>query len=73
MRCQAKNRMTNEVKKLRTIELHVGYACKLISELEAEMNDKLTLAEQIHAKKVLGLPLTREEKSFIRAIRRLEK
>ena len=73
LRCQAKNRMTNEAKKLRAIELHVGYACKLISELQEDINDKLSLAEQIHAKKVLGLPLTTEEKSFIRALKRLER
>lgn len=65
--------MTNEVQKLKTIELHVGYACKLLAELKEEVSDRLSLGEQIKAKQTLGLPLTKDEKSFLRAVRRLER
>lgn len=65
--------MTNEERKLRSIELHLGYLNKLVSELKQEMDDGLSVAEQIKAKKTLGLPLTTEEKTYIRISRRLER
>lgn len=65
--------MQDEVRKLKAIEMHVSYVLKLVTELKEQVDDRLSLAEQIRAKKVLGMPLTTEEKSFIRALRRLEK
>lgn len=65
--------MLKEAKKLREVELHLSYVQHIVGKLNKEVTDRLSLAEQIEAKKVLGLPLTNEEKSFIRALKRLER
>lgn len=62
-----------ELKRLKFLIACLGYAKKSLEEMYKRYNDQLSLREQIEAKKVLGLPLTAEEKSFLRAVRRMEK
>ena len=65
--------MLKVAKELKEIELHLSYVQHIVAELKNEVSDRLSIAEQIKAKEVLGLPLTNEEKTFIRVIRRIEK
>ena len=65
--------MLKETKRLKEIEMHLSYVQHIVAKLNEEVSDRLSEAEQIKAKKVLGLPLTKDEKSFMRALRRLEK
>lgn len=65
--------MTQDERKLREIELHVAYVCKLAQDLSKSINDRLTEAEKIRAKKVLGLKLTTEEKTYLKIMERLQR
>ena len=65
--------MLKETKRLKEIEMHLSYVQHIVAKLNEEVSDRLSEAEQIKAKKVLGLPSTKDEKSFMRALRRLEK
>ncbi len=65
--------MLKLAKELKVIELHLSYVQHVVAELKNEVSDRLSISEQIKAKEVLGLPLTNEEKTFLRVIRRIEK